>query len=77
MDPKAIQQNEQVLGQFLDSADKKFIGQVGMTALALLTEKMPPDQYQAFLEEAIQNAHQIQQYKSMNGARAKPQGVHG
>jgi hypothetical protein len=72
MDQQAIDQNEQLLGQFLDNADKKFIGHVGMTALAIMTEKLPPDQYQAFLSECIENAHEIQKHKSLN-ANTKPQ----
>jgi len=61
-----IDQNEQLLAQFLDNADKKFIHQVGLTALAILTEQMPPEQYQSFLKESIESAHEIQKYKSLN-----------
>jgi hypothetical protein len=72
MDQQSIDQNEQFLGDFLDKADKKFVALVGATALAILTEKMPPAQYQAFLAECIENAHEIQKHKSLNANVKQP-----
>lgn len=63
MDQAAIKQNEEQLGQFLDHGDKKFVGQVGIMALALLTEQMEPDQYKQFLSECIDNAAELHKAK--------------
>lgn len=70
MDQAAIKQNEEQLGQLLDQGDKKFVGQVGIMALALLTEQMEPDQYKQFLSECINNAVEMHRYKMLNGNKA-------
>lgn len=66
-DQTAVQQNEQLLKSFLDRADKKFIFQVGLVALTLLTEEMSPEQYEQFLSECAQNAIEVHRYKMMGG----------
>jgi hypothetical protein len=59
----AVTQNEQLLKAFLDKADKKFVNQVGVIALTLLTEHMPPEQYEQFLSECADNAVEMHRYK--------------
>jgi hypothetical protein len=66
MDQQTVQQNEKVLGKLLDKGDKKFVSLVGITALGLLTEQMPPEQYAAFLATCIDNASEIQKHKNLN-----------
>ena len=73
MDKAAITQNEEQLGQFLDQGDKKFVAQVGVMALTLLTEQMEPEQYKQFLSDCIENAVQMHRYKMMNGKNSKPE----
>lgn len=73
IDQAAIQQNEKMLADFLDRADKKFVTQVGIMSLTLLTEQMPPAQYQQFVASCIQNAHQLVGYSLLN--RNTPKGV--
>lgn len=71
MDQTAVKQNEDLLGQFLDQSDKRFIGQVGVTALTLLTEQLSPEDYKQFLTECIDNAVEIHRFKMLNGKPAK------
>jgi hypothetical protein len=63
MDQTAVQQNEKQLEQFVSQADKKFVPQVGIMALALLTEQMEPDQYKQFLSDCIDNAADLHKAK--------------
>jgi hypothetical protein len=67
----AVKQNEQALGEFIDQADKKFVGQAGIMALALLTEQMEPQQYKQLLSECIENAMQMHRFKMLNGKSPK------
>jgi len=67
MDQTAVEQNENLLGQFLDQSDKKFIGQVGVMALTLLSEQMEPQQYKQFLSECVDNAVEMHRFKMLNG----------
>lgn len=72
MDQTAIKQNEDVLGQFLDQSDKKFVGQVGVMALTLLTEQMEPQQFKQFLDECVDNAVAMHRYKMTNNGKPAP-----
>lgn len=65
MDQTAIQQNEQALGELLDRGDKAFVSQIGIMALALLTEQMQPEQYRELLSNAIDNASELQKHKQL------------
>jgi hypothetical protein len=67
VDQTAIQQNEKLLGSLLDRGDKKFVTQVGIMALTLLTEQLPPDQYKQFLSECANNAVEMHRFKSLGG----------
>lgn len=69
MDQAAVKQNEDALGQFLDKSDKKFVGQVGVVALTLLTEQLDPEQYKKFLAECVDNAVEIHRYKMLNNGK--------
>lgn len=66
MDQVSTQKNEHLLGQFLDSADKEFVGQVGIIALGLLTERMNSEEYQLFLSECVDNAMEFKKHKILN-----------
>lgn len=68
MNDQAVKQNELLLKSFLDKADKKFIQQVGLVALTLLTEEMSPEQYQQFLSECADSAVELHRYKMMGGS---------
>lgn len=72
MEQTAIKQNEDLLGQFLDQSDKKFVGQVGVMALALLTEQLDPDQFKQFLSQCVENAVDMHRVKMMHGKQPKP-----
>jgi hypothetical protein len=69
MDQAAVKQNEDVLGQFLDKSDKKFVGQVGVMALTLLTEQFTAEQYKQFLDQCVDNAVAMHRYKMTNGGK--------
>ena len=69
MDQTAVKQNEEQLGQFLDQSDKKFVGQVGVMALTLLTEQMEPQQFKQFLDECVDNAVAMHRYKMTNNGK--------
>lgn len=56
-------QNEQLLGEFLDKADKKFAALVGITALGIEAMSMPQDEFRAFLSECINQAHDLHKAK--------------
>ncbi len=49
MTDQDVAKNEQGLQAFLQKTDKQFVYRVGMTSLALLTEQLSPEQYEAFL----------------------------
>ena len=72
MDQASVKQNEEQLAQLLDQADKKFVGQVGVMALALLTEQMEPEQYRKFLAMCVDDAVEMHRYKMLSG---KPGGT--
>lgn len=75
MDPADVHKNEQVLGSLVDQADKKFTALVGMMALGILTEHLPADQYQAFVSECIENAHEFVKHKMLGADKAAEAGA--
>ena len=73
-DQNAMAQNEQLLGDFLDRADKKFVSLVGVVALGVITEQLDPQQYQNFLNTCIENAHELMKHKALNAnVKEQPQ----
>jgi hypothetical protein len=71
MTEQDTKQNEATLENFLDRADKQFVYKVGLTSLALLTEQLPPEQYQAFLSDCVDNAAELQKHKMLNSKTPK------
>ncbi len=70
-DQKTTDQNEQVLSELLDGYDKDFVSSVGVTALGMLTEYMDAADYKRFVDEAVDNAHELHK-QNLRTPAAKP-----
>jgi hypothetical protein len=68
MDPKKVQENEELLNTILDG-DHKMSGLVGLTALTLLTEMMPPEVYKPFVYECIRQAETVMEHRHLEVAK--------